>query len=162
MPKAKIPVEDRLDILELIARYAWALDIGDIDGYLACFTEDAYIDHGPQGRRHGHDGIKSTIDELWYSKPDHYLGRQHRMSQHIMTPDGADVRIKCFWSILQQRVTTGESFVFGLGTWDTVATKIDDDWKFKAVHVGIWRGRNVPWVGDARAGEVTAENSLPF
>jgi SnoaL-like domain len=34
-------VEDRLAIQDLYARYCWALDTGDTDGYLALFTEDA-------------------------------------------------------------------------------------------------------------------------
>ena len=32
--------EDRLAIFELYARYSWALDTGDTDGYVALFTED--------------------------------------------------------------------------------------------------------------------------
>ena len=33
--------EDRTLIEELYARYSWALDTGDTDGYVALFTEDA-------------------------------------------------------------------------------------------------------------------------
>lgn len=33
--------QDRLEIHELYARYSWALDTGDTDGYVALFTEDA-------------------------------------------------------------------------------------------------------------------------
>ncbi len=33
--------EDRLAIYELYARYSWALDTGDTEGYVALFTPDA-------------------------------------------------------------------------------------------------------------------------
>ena len=33
--------QDRTQIYELYARYSWALDTGDTDGYVALFTEDA-------------------------------------------------------------------------------------------------------------------------
>jgi len=158
----KVSVEDRLDIHDMIARYAWALDTGDVDGYVNCFTEDAWIFHGPDGRLEGRAGLKQLTEQLWYARPDHYLGRQHRMSQVLLSHEGPDIRIKAFWSILQQRVATGESFVFALGTWDGLATKIGDDWQLKSLYVDIWRGRNVPWVGDARAGETTTEPTLPF
>ena len=149
---SKVSVEDRLDVMEAAARYAWALDTGDLDGYIDCFTEDGWIEHHPPGRCEGHQGIRELTDFLWYSQPNHYLGRQHRMNQFIMTPEDGDVRIKCFWSILQQKVDTSENIVFGLGTWDALATLCDDQvWRFKSIFVDIWRGEDVPWVGDKRA-----------
>jgi 3-phenylpropionate/cinnamic acid dioxygenase small subunit len=154
---AKVPLEDRAEIEELIARYAWALDTGDFDGYAACFAEDGWIEHPPQGRMHGRAGLKRLTDELWYSKPNHYLGRQHRMSQIIMTPENGDVRIRCFWSILQHNVETSLCGVFGLGTWDTLAHKCaDGEWRFKSVGVDIWRGEGVPWVGEPRVRKARA------
>ena len=42
--QSKLPVEDRLDIQELFAKYAWAIDMGDIDAVVACFAEDGYLD----------------------------------------------------------------------------------------------------------------------
>lgn len=149
--KAKIPLEDRAEIEELIARYAWALDTGDFDGYADCFTEDCWIEHQPQGRMHGRAGLKQLTEELWYSKPNHYLGRQHNMTQIMMSPENGDVRIRCFWSILQHNVETSLCGVYGLGTWDTLAHKCaDGEWRFKSVGVDIWRGPGVPWVGDSR------------
>ena len=47
--KNKLPVEDRLDIQELFARYAWSLDLGDAEGVLSCFTDDGLFDHLWQG-----------------------------------------------------------------------------------------------------------------
>jgi hypothetical protein len=148
---SKISVEDRFDIMDSIARYAWALDTGDLEGYLDCFTEDGWIEHHPPGRCEGREAIRKLTDFLWYSKPNHYLGRQHRMSQFIMTPEAGDVRVKCFWSILQHSVDTSKCFVFGLGTWDALATRHEDRWRFRSIFVDIWRDRDVPWVGDPRA-----------
>lgn len=150
--KRKVPIEDRIEIEELMARYAWALDTGDREGYVSLFTEDGWIQHWPQGRCQGRDAIRGLTDSLWYSRPNHYLGRQHRMSQVIMTPEEDDVRIRCFWSILQHDVETSKCFVFGLGTWNTLVTRdVDGEWRFREVDVDIWRGDGVPWVGEQRA-----------
>jgi ketosteroid isomerase-like protein len=44
VPNATPPtVEDRIAINDLIASYAWALDTGDVDAPLACFTPDAVV-----------------------------------------------------------------------------------------------------------------------
>ena len=151
--KAKVAVEDRFEIQDLIARYAWALDTGDLDGYVDCFFEDGWVEHHPPGRCEGREGIRRLTDYLWYTYPASYLGRQHRMSQVLMTPEGEGVRIKCFWSILQHDVETQANFIYGLGTWDALAKRDESDgeWRFRSVFVDIWRGDNVPWVGDKRA-----------
>ena len=39
----KLPLEDRLDLQDLIADYSWALDTGDEDALVACFTETAVM-----------------------------------------------------------------------------------------------------------------------
>jgi hypothetical protein len=155
----KVPLEDRVEIEELMARYAWTLDTGDFEGYVACFTPDGWLEHWPQGRCEGREGLKRATDSLWYDKPNHYLGRQHRMSQVLMNPGKAcdngladGVRIRCFWSILQHDVVTFENRVFGMGTWDTLAVKgADDEWRLRSVSVDLWINGQVPWVGEARA-----------
>jgi len=150
----KIPLEDRAEIEELMARYAWALDTGDFEGYAGCFTEDGWLEHWPQGRSVGREGLKRATDSLWYDKPNHYLGRQHWMGQTIMTPEGDAgdaVRIKCFWVIVQHNVVTFENNVFGMGTWDTLAVKIGGESKLKSVSVDLWIEGKVPWVGEQRA-----------
>ena len=150
--KSKVSVEDRLDLHDLISRYAWALDTGDVDGYVDCFFEDGWIHHDPPGRLEGRDGIRKLTEFLWYEHPFNYLGRQHRMSQVLMSPEPDGVRIKAFWSILQHDVFTDENFVFGLGLWDALAAKdVDGEWRLRSLIVDIWRGQNVPWVGDKRA-----------
>lgn len=152
MKRPKVPLEDRVEIEELMARYAWTLDSGDYEGYVDCFFEDGWIEHWPQGKCVGREGIRAMTQALWYSKPNHYLGRQHQMTQVIMTPEGADVRIRCFWSILQHDVETSQCFVFGLGTWNALAGRdADEEWRFRSIYVDIWRGKGVPWVGDERA-----------
>lgn len=152
MAKPKVALEDRAEIEELMARYAWTLDTGDFEGYADCFHPDGWLEHWPQGRCVGREGLKRATDSLWYGEPDAYLGRQHRMSQVLMSPEGeAGVRIKCFWSILQHDVTTFENRVYGLGTWDTLAEKRGCEWRFKSVYVDLWIEGRVPWKGESRA-----------
>ena len=150
--KTKVSVEDRFDLQDLIARYAWALDVGDVEGYLDCFFEDGWIEHHPPGLCKGRDEIRKLTEFLWYEHPNDYLGRQHRMSQVLMTPEAEGVRIRAFWSILQHDVNTQQNSIFGLGLWNAVAAKdADGEWRLKSLIVDIWRGDNVPWVGDQRA-----------
>jgi hypothetical protein len=144
----KIPVEDRLDIQELFAKYCWALDTGDADALVQCFTEDGEFNHLWQGVMKGRQEIRRAVQELWYDRPTWWLGRQHLANHMLMTPEGEGVRVKAFFSILQYNVDYRTNFVFGIGNWDNYCVKQDGQWYFKTVFINAWMDRDkVPWHG---------------
>ncbi len=155
-PSHKLPVEDRLDIQELFARYAWALDLGDAEGVLDCFTDDCLFDHLWQGKIQGRENITRALEELWYERPSWWVGRQH-LANHFLIERQADdaARVRAFFSILQFNVYYRRNFVFGIGSWDNRCVKRDGIWRFKELHVNAWRDANeIPWLGNRRAWEV--------
>jgi ketosteroid isomerase-like protein len=83
------PVEDELAIRELYARYCWALDTGDTDGYVALFTEDAEATEetstGELEVRKGRDEIRKLVLKF-HQRPD-FPGHQHQMAQFVFEPD---------------------------------------------------------------------------
>jgi uncharacterized protein (TIGR02246 family) len=80
---------DRTEIYELYARYSWALDTGDTDGYLQLFTEDAEaIEETSSGEievRRGRDEIRKLVRKF-HDRPD-FPGHQHQMAQFVFAPD---------------------------------------------------------------------------
>ena len=149
---AKLSVEDRLDIQELFARYAWALNTGDADGVVACFADDGYLEHQPEGRFAGPDRIRELLSILWYTRPGWFVGRQHLANHFVISRLGDDrAHVKAYFSILQHSVDFRTTFVFGLGAWNNVCVRRDGDWLFESVTVEKWLGDGVPWVGDPRA-----------
>jgi len=152
MPRPKIPVEDRLEIQELFAYYAWGLNTGDMDQVLSTFAEDATMEHQPQGIFTCHEQLKIIFSHLWYDKPGWFIARQHVASHFIMTPlDDGDMHVKAYSSILQHNLDYRSNFVFGLASWDNVCTKASGEWLFKSIRIVKWMGDGVPWVGDDRA-----------
>jgi len=144
----KLSVEDRLDLQELLAKYCWALDLGDADGFVNCFTEDGSFDHLWQGKMQGHAAIRRAVQELWYDRPTWWLGRQHLANHILLTPEGEAVRMKAFFSILQYNVDYRTNFVFGIGTWDNVCVKQDGVWKFQSVSINAWMDKDkIPFAG---------------
>jgi hypothetical protein len=103
---AKLSADDRLDIIELFAKYAWAIDPGDADGVLQCFAEDALLDHLRQGQMVGHEKIRRAFEELWYDRPSWWIGRRHSANHVVMESEGEGARIKAFFSILQSMWST--------------------------------------------------------
>jgi len=149
---AKLSVEDRLDIQELFARYAWGINTGDIESLLECFAEDGTLDHLWQGKMQGHAAIRKAFEELWYDRPSWWAGRQHWANHFLITREGEGARVRAYYSILQFNVDYRTNFVFGIGSWDNYCVKRNGRWVFQSLCVKAWRDKDsVEWVGDPRA-----------
>ncbi len=70
-------IADRIEIDDLLTRYATALDAKDWDLYATCFTPDAFIDYTGAG------GIKGTLPEVkqWLAE----VMALFPMTQHLVT-----------------------------------------------------------------------------
>ena len=55
--------EDRIAVEDVMARYVWAVDSFDADGYVAVFTEDAVIDSNGSISK-GHAQIRQVVTSL--------------------------------------------------------------------------------------------------
>jgi uncharacterized protein (TIGR02246 family) len=85
-------VEDELAIRELYARYCWALDVGDTEGYVELFTPDAEATEetasGELEVRKGRDEIRRLVLKF-HDRPD-FPGHQHQMAQLVFEPDAEE------------------------------------------------------------------------
>jgi uncharacterized protein (TIGR02246 family) len=55
--------EDRIAVEDVMARYVWAVDSLDAEGYVAVFTDDAVIDSNGSLSK-GHDEIRKIVTSL--------------------------------------------------------------------------------------------------
>jgi uncharacterized protein (TIGR02246 family) len=61
--------EDRTAVEDVMARYVWAVDSLDAEGYVALFTEDAVIDANGSISK-GHDEIRKIVTGLIQRRDD--------------------------------------------------------------------------------------------
>ena len=61
--------EDRIAVEDVMARYVWAVDSFDADGYVAVFTEDAVIDSNGSISK-GHAQIRQVVTSLIKRRDD--------------------------------------------------------------------------------------------
>lgn len=61
--------EDRIAVEDVMARYVWAVDSLDADGYVAVFTEDAVIDSNGTISK-GHGEIRNIVTSLIKRRDD--------------------------------------------------------------------------------------------
>ncbi len=146
---AMMPAQDRGEIEETYARYAWGIDLADKALALSAFTEDASFDHLWQGKVTGHAAILQSLEDLWYSRQHWWLGRHHLFNHFLMTPTAEGASVRCFFQIIQFNVDYGTNFVFGIGTRQDTLRKVEGRWLFHTLEVNAWRSlADVPWQGD--------------
>jgi len=151
---AAMPAQDRGDIEETYARYAWGIDLADSEMALSAFAEDAEFDHLWQGKVAGHAAILQSLEELWYDRQHWWFGRQHLFNHFLMTPETSPegetgARVKSFYQIMQFNVDYGTNFLFGIGTRNDLCVKKNGVWLFKHLQVNAWTNRDqVPWKGE--------------
>ena len=61
--------EDRIAVEDVMARYVWAVDSFDPEGYVAVFTEDAVIDSNGSISK-GHEEIRAIVTGLIQRRDD--------------------------------------------------------------------------------------------
>lgn len=138
----RIPVADELAIRELFARYYRALDTGDTEGYLDCYTTDGEAVEESEARGieicKGHEEIRALV--LKFHDRADFPGHQHRFSNLIFNPlDGGR------WEVLSYAMST----IFHLGqppllSWcghvrDVVALE-EGAWKIARKEIMPWAG----------------------
>lgn len=155
---ARMPADDRGEIVELYARYAWGLDLADADMLLSVFAEDAWFDHLWQGKVQGHAAILNNMQELWQQRQHWWYGRQHLFDHYLMTPTEGGAHVRAFFQILQFNPEYRTNFVFGIGTRDDRLVRVDGRWLFHSLHVNAWTdAAQVPWQGERRVAGIPRE-----
>ena len=127
VPK-NLPAQDRTDIENLYARYAFGLDLADEELLLSTFAEDGVFDHLWQGQAKGHEAMLANFRKLWYDRQHWWYGRQHIFNTFVMEPNADGVRVRCFYQILQFNADYRTNFVFGIGTRDDQLVKRNGQW----------------------------------
>jgi hypothetical protein len=144
-----VSTQDRLDIMEVYARYGWAFDTGDVEAFLALFTADAKYNL-PRGRSFvGPEQIRTYIqgaaDSTWAP------GRQHHVDQVILVADGERVRGRAYtFGTLTNPADGALSIVF-TGYYIDEFTKLDGKWYFSERNFLEWKKEDVAANQETRA-----------
>jgi hypothetical protein len=135
-----VSANDKIEIHELLARYAWSFDTGDIDGFVGCFTHDATLCEDvfeEVDRWSGRDAIRSMA-EFFFSLPG-FAGRQHHVSQVLIDGNADRCKVRAFCFVIEPRLDEPCAVPFA-GYYDDVVVKVDGRWLFEERLVRHWSG----------------------
>ena len=136
---------DRLQILDLYARYSWALDTGDTDAYVALFTEDAEATEETRDRglevRKGRDEIRKLV--LKFHQRPEFPGHQHQMAQFVFEADPqgrADHWVVRSYAWATINHPPAPPHLHWCGHIRDVIAKVDGQWLIRSKDIMGWAG----------------------
>ncbi|WP_077000932.1 nuclear transport factor 2 family protein [Variovorax sp. KK3] len=147
-------LEDRNAILDTLMQYGHALDYGDVERLMDCFTEDAVREtRRPDGTVNRWQGVAGTREfaTTHTHAPDKYHKHLVLNSAVDLHGDTADVVSYMFRFDADEAADGGKSFVWGMGRYvDTMQRGPDGRWRIRLRVTFIeddWPGRSRPATG---------------
>lgn len=137
--------EDRIEIDELYARYCWALDTGDTEGYIALFTPDGEASEetssGATEVYKGRDEIRKLVRKF-HDRAD-FPGHQLQMSQFVFEPDPESrprhwVVRSYAWATINRPPEPPR--LYWCGHVRDVIAKVDGAWRIRSKAISGWAG----------------------
>jgi len=144
-------IEGRLAIEDLYSDYVWALDSGDVPGFLALFTEDAVFGDTAGNRYKGHAAIRGYVNDLVHS--ERFRGRMHFISAKRFTATGGRIGVTSYWLVTKWAKASGAKTVEVSGHADDAFVKVGGRWRFSQRIVHYWSDTDLPWAAGPIARE---------
>ncbi len=126
-----ISTDDRLAILDLCARYNYAIDTGASEAWADTFTADGVFD-GPAGHAEGRDALVAFCDQL----AEQFPGAMHFTDNHLFERTADGVRHRCFLSF--QVPVEGRTDIWLLAYEDDLVS-VGEEWRFRSRRVAPLR-----------------------
>jgi uncharacterized protein (TIGR02246 family) len=123
-----VSIEDRLGINDLFVRYTCALDAGDADTVIDCFTEDGTLVSPAVGEHTGRAAITEFARRFARFQTSGSQLR-HVISNLMMTVDGTCGHATCYLTVFLTK--DGKSQLLAPGRYDCELRKVDGEWRFQ-------------------------------
>ncbi len=139
MPNA-IAAADQLAIHTVIARYAWALDTGDVEGFVACFCADGELVwdafEQPQSWR-GENALRHFA--TFFRALPSSAGRQHHVSNIVLTPDAEGIAARSYVAVAL-RQGDGPHALHVMGWYEDLFRQDQGQWRLARRVIRDWSG----------------------
>jgi 3-phenylpropionate/cinnamic acid dioxygenase small subunit len=130
-PAAVRAVLDEREIVQLMHRYAHAMDYGDEAAWVEVFTPDAVFDvvESVGGRRihreEGHGDLARYVAA--YPKPPAF--RKHVIVDPVVELEGDEARVESYWILLQREQADGRPVLAAFGRSHDRVVRLDGRWR---------------------------------
>ncbi|HEY9683586.1 MAG TPA: nuclear transport factor 2 family protein [Drouetiella sp.] len=120
--------DDKVAIQELTAKYANAMDDGDVQGWLKTWHECG-VWEGGIGKYEGKERLTSLLPDLGAR----VIGKRHIMTNFVISINGDQATQTCYLLIIDRNKTV----LPGTAVYKDKLKKVDNEWLFVHRHVEI-------------------------
>jgi hypothetical protein len=136
----ELSVADQLAIREVIARNAWALDTGDVEGFVACFCRDGALVwdafETPE-RWEGQAALRHFA--VFFRDLPSSAGRQHHVTNTVVTPCEGGARSRSYVAVAL-RQGDGPHLLHVMGYYEDLFRLEDSQWRLAERVIRDWSG----------------------
>ena len=115
-------------ISDLFVRYTTALDAGEVDTIVGCFTEDGALESPVVGVHAGQAAIRAFAERFARFR-ERGSQLRHFISNLAVQVDGDTARATCY--LLNVITRDGKTDVMAPGRYDCQLVKLNGEWLFK-------------------------------
>jgi hypothetical protein len=146
MPATNLSLEDREAIYDVLHRYVWCMDTGNIDGIVETFTQDGAVKDITGHRWDAPDAARNFAS--------HFINRPNRPAvqhwvQHMFIDDapGGGYTVTSYWYTAVRDPNDDRRFVSNLGRYIDTCVKVDGHWLIREKLIDPWNNETVQMVG---------------
>jgi uncharacterized protein (TIGR02246 family) len=121
-------MDDRQMINDLFVRYTTALDAGEVETIVGCFTEDGALESPVVGVHAGQAAIRAFAERFARFR-ERGSQLRHFISNLAVQVDGDAARATCY--LLNVITRDGKTEVMAPGRYDCQLVKLNGEWLFK-------------------------------
>lgn len=123
---ATVPLEDYVAIEQLYARYAFAVDLRDIDGWVGCFTSDGELGRTGGPMTSGHEALRAMGAVITASAA---ASGYHWNANLVITPSADGARGRCYFMLLKPG--DGPAQATTVGHFEDELVHLGGQWLFR-------------------------------
>ena len=140
---AGLSADDRLDIFDLCARYAWAYDCGDPEAYAETFAPDGVLADDRTLRAVGRPAIARAILTFFDLRG---ANRWQHFNDHLrMQGDGGQCLAFSYWAVMEHRADDGQHRLAAMGWYESRCRKEGGVWLFAERIIRFDTTGGLPW-----------------
>ena len=141
MNQERISAEDRLDILDLLGRYFFAVDSGDHAGVIACFTPDGQVVYGTGETYQGYEGLQVFAAKA--SGGAEIKGRMHLNFPLFFRREGHVIILSSYLSAAQWALPDPPKAFGSLRYIEDRFILTPAGWRIQKRSIHLWNSANV-------------------
>lgn len=155
-----ISAKKRLKILDILHRYVWSMDTGDIEGVVGCFTADGEVqDVSGTVWGKGEGGARGFAEHFLH-QPNR-AGAQHWIQPLLFQPGKDGCVCTSYWHSIKWETNPDLRFIRSIGMYTDWLVRVKGRWLIRKKIIAPWNSETAPMVLDVREAIWTPHSAEP-